>query len=487
MAKQQPLRALIGGQFQDIYPGQKAIMSLAGGGDPALRSGAQLARGGDAWTLSVTANRCIQIRSSALSKIPWEIVDERDEYVEGSIAEALLKESKITELLRLTETDLLLWGHALWLEGKPGDGSEQVLGYRRQNASTVTVETDAAGQGRIIISLRGQRQEVLAEDCVFFKEFDPYNDLDGVPFVKIVERAIAIEHNADRYLSAFFANFALPAIIFTNENQVQEADQQKVIRWWNRLFRGADNQHKTGFIDQGYKPNQIGYELGKLALEEVRNAARSEITAGAGIPPVLLGVEAANYATADEQRQSLYEETIIPRAMWYEENINDQVMAKIDPGNRFRFKVEELETLQEDENRHAERLAALVNAGIITAQAAAEELGYSPEETGEGRQAAPTFGSPFERPEDKPDEKPKQEPPRAEVVEEKARVVDLRKWHGKAMKRVKAGRKAAVGFTSPEIPPTMAAAIMGQLDAAETADDVDRVFDEAEKWDGYPA
>jgi hypothetical protein len=301
--------------------------------------------------------------------------------------------------------------------------------------------------------------------------------------VKVVERAIAIEHNADRYLSAFFANFALPAIIFTNENQVQEADQQKVIRWWNRLFRGADNQHKTGFIDQGYKPNQMGYEPAKLALEEIRNAAQAEITKVAGVPPVLLGVEAANYATADEQRQSLYEETIIPRAMWYEELINDQVMAKIDPGHKFRFKIEELETLQEDENRHAERLGLLVEKGIITAQAAAEELGYGPEETGEGRQAAPSFGNPFEKPEEKP--APKEQPP-AEVVE-KARVVDLRKWHGKALKRIKAGRSAAVGFTSPDIPRTMEQAVMGQLEAAETAEDVDRVFAEAEAWDGYPS
>jgi HK97 family phage portal protein len=482
MAKEQPVWGIINGRFQEIPQG-KAIMSLAGGGDPALRSGSQLARPGDAWMLSATTNRCIQIRANALSKIPWEITDEDDVAVEGSVAEAIFNESRLDELLRLGEMDSLIWGHALWLEGKP-EGSDQILAYRRQNAGTVTVEADLSGVGHIFISLRGKREEVMAEDCFFVHEFDPYNDLDGVPLVKVVERAISIEHNADRYLAAFFANFALPPVIFETPDTVQEAEMQKTIRWWNRLFRGADNQHKVGFIDKGFKANQIGFEPGKLALKEIRDAAQAEITKAFGIPPVLLGVEAANYATADEQRQSLYEEQIVPRSGWWQGHINGQIMSKIDPGHRFRFKIEELETLQEDENRHAERVVAVQQAGIINTQAAAEELGYGPEEMGEGRQAPPSpFGNPLQ-PGNEPQDK---EPPKAEVVEEKARTLDLRKWHAKAMKRIKAGRPAAAAFTSPEIPPTMVAAIMGQLEAAETAEDVDRVFDEAEKWNGYPA
>ena len=62
---------------------------------------------------------------------------------------------------------------------------------------------------------------------------------------------------------------------------------------------------------------------------------------------------------------------------------------------------------------------------------------------------------------------------------------ELKRWERKVLKRVKEGKRATVGFVCEAIPASLAGAIEGALEAAETAEDVKRVFDGA-RWEGYP-
>jgi hypothetical protein len=221
-------------------------------------------------------------------------------------------------------------------------------------------------------------------------------------------------------------------------------------------------------------------------LDAIRANALAEICVTFGVPPVLMGVEAANYATADEQRQSLYEETIIPRSEWWAEQINAQIVEISDPGVKLRFRTEDLPTLQEDKNLQVERMATLVNPGIITREAAGAELGYSPEEIGK-EPAQPAFGG-FGAQQSNNGAAPVVEAP-APVVEAPAQVVEakgskdatflaLRQWRKKARKRP--GK--VTDFVSPDIGNSLSEAVKGQLEHAKTVGDVDRVFDTAERW-----
>lgn len=431
-----------------------------------------------AYTRSPWANRCIEIRMAALSKVPWEIADADGEPVDGGELVDMLEESRIKNLLKLAEADLCLTGHAFWEKGLDGD---TLIGLRRLNASVMQVETTAEGVARFLYSpiKGGSPKEFSVEEIVWFHEFDPNDDLDGVAKVDVAAMAIDAEYNADRYITAFFKNFALPPVIFTSPDVLPEGESEKATAWWRRLFGGVQNQHKAGFLGRGMKPEMLGYSPDKLALEAIRLEARRSICATFGVPPTVANAsDPGSYATADEQRQSLYEETIVPRAEWYAEQITEQVVALFDPTQEFRFRTEDLPTMQEDENKKAERLSALVTAGIITAQAAAEELEYTLEETGEGRQQQfGGLGGFGQEPASVPEKaifQPSDEP-------QQGLLADMRRWRHKSVKRVKAGKSAVFPFHSESIPASFQQAIHGQLEGANTSDEVHAVFDRAER------
>lgn len=435
-----------------------------------------------AYSKSPWANRCIQIRMSAMSGLPWEIAKE-DGPVEDTELEALLVESKFSELVRHTEADLLIHGRAYWVKALAGN---RVVGLRRLNAGTMEAITSSQGISSFRQQLDWAITSFSTEEIVYFHEFDPDNDLDGVALVDVAKSAIESEYNADRYIAAFFDNYAMPSIIFSTEADLPETEAKKAEAWWRRLFGGAQNQHKTAFVGRGLTPTVVSFSPDKLALEGIRAEARRSICAAFGVPPTVANAaDPGSYATADEQRQSLYEELIVPRGKWYAEQINEQVTSLFDPSLMFRYKFDDLPTLQEDLNAKATRLALLSDAGIIKPEVAAMEMGYAPEEAGVGRpQQFGGFGLPEEEPE--PEPKSLVTSPTELVEPTSPAILALSQWRKKSLKRLKAGKSPAVKFVSVDIPQARHEAILGQLEAAEGHDDVEDVFRKALEWIDYP-
>jgi HK97 family phage portal protein len=93
-------------------------------------------------------------------------------------------------------------------------------------------------------------------------------------------------------------------------------------------------------------------------------------------------------------------------------------------------------------------------------------------------QAAPQQGPEPELPEPEVETEEPEEPVRADLI----------RWQRKAYKRAKAGQRAVCNFESSAIPATLAGAIGGALETAETALDVRGIFGAVldDVWQGYP-
>jgi len=177
----------------------------------------------------------------------------------------------------------------------------------------------------------------------------------------------------------------------------------------------------------------------------------------------MLDSEAANYATAQEDRLSFYEDVIKPRAHKFEGVLNEQLLWR--DGLRLEFRFSEMDIFQEDEGDRAELLNKLTTAGLPI-ELALDLAGY--ELTDEQSALLASHQAEI-----------------SERNEQSSDIEELRRWQRMAEKRVKEGKELRE-FETSVIEPSLHGAISGALENAKTVSDVKRVFDSVIEWRGYP-
>jgi len=408
-----------------------------------LSTGQRLSSG--KYARSAWAYAAMQIRATELARLPWRIV-RNGEVVENHPLHEMLanfgRESNWAEVMGASEIDMLMTGAGYWLI----DGTE----LRRLSSPTMSVKADRSGIQEFVQTIQGTIVNRFKRDeVVYFREHDPDNDLlPGVPVIDVIKSAIAQEYEASRYVEAHFKNDAIPSLLLSTEQTVPESEMDKIIQWWKKRFGGSRRAGGVGFADKGMKATLLSADMAKQALVEIREQARNDICVGMRVPKVLLDIQGATFANAAEGRKFLLEDTVIPRARYYADVINEDLVDQVDPSVIFEFATDELEILQEDATAKWARLASAINARAITPEFARQEMGWP--ET-----AAPEV-----------QEKP--------LTPEQT---DLRAWRRKSLKALRGAGSAAVEFESRVIRPTVRAAISAQLAGAKTSADVLGVFD----------
>ena len=423
------------------------------------------------------AYRCVMIRANALAAVEWEIQQPDGTAVPQHEIDTLLREinkdANWHDMIRALEADLNIYAHAYLL--KIGKGKTPKF-LKRLNPYTMKRMYDAK------VGLVGFEQwidgkkfaDFSRKEIIYFHFYHPTEDFGGLSPTHMAKGAIDAESNAEKYVSAFFANYALPAAILETDAYIDQGEAEGIVAKFRRKFLGADKQHKIALLDRGTKVKELGWPLKELALAEVRNEARRTICAAYGVPPILVGAwEAANYATADAAKKSLYTETMIPQGDYISGVLNAELVPHFGENIKHVFRYDRLPAMQEDEGKRAQRYALLVEKRVITAAAAAERLGFTPEETGTG----PVVFQPGAFPTQET-EKP--------VEKRTALQLDLDKWCRKALKRVKEGKPANVKFESEHIPLALGEAIAGSLETAETQKEVRAVFSSAFDYEHFP-
>jgi hypothetical protein len=209
---------------------------------------------------------------------------------------------------------------------------------------------------------------------------------------------------------------------------------------------------------------------------------------------------ASNRATAEQDDKHLYTKTIVPECRFIESVLNTQLFE--DAGLRFKFDENRLDLFQEDENERAQSLTQLVAALEKPEEflLASEILGYEiPDDIKkrieamiqEKAERAAEIQANMAAAQNQPPQpgQPAQEQEQPAPVAQQApqpnnRSIDLQKWEGKALKRVRKGQAAACSFESEWIDPVTVASIGAHLEDAQTEQDVKAVFSDI--WMGYP-
>ncbi len=398
--------------------------------------------------------RCVNLRSSAVSSIPYRIMRNDVEIEDFEI--------DIGALLFATEAFLCLYGAAYWLKlsNRVVMKDLQVL-----NPKTVRPITGPQGITGFEQTVKGVKQTYKPEQIVYFRLFNPDDDLGpGVAPLQAAQRPAGLGYNLNEWAGKFFAQGAIPAVILSTDQALPEGEPQRIRNLWDHFVGGVKNAFKTMVLHRGLKAQIIGAPVKDLAMPGLTTIVRQEIAVAFGVPESMVGDPASNYATARTNRLSFWQETIIPETRILERAINTQLFGPM--GLKLEFEFGQIEAIQQDEAEKAESVVKLFDAKIMTLEEAREQMGLRELTPAELEALKPRPAPVTPAPEQQPPEQQQPEPPPAPLASEKT-LSALRKWRTKARKRGK-----ACDFDSDDIPAELAEAVKSAMEA-----DFDSAFD----------
>lgn len=329
-----------------------------------------------AYSASVWAYRCIIMRAQTIAGIPVRVYDEATgkpiqrhplNYIFGD---------RQSDLLMRTECALLIWGKNYYQITRAVLGDARGLRWLNPGA-VFPVETPKGIETFTYTPQRGgYGRDFTPDEIVYMHTFDPNDDLGGISPLQVALLSVGVDKEISTFAKSFFGNGARIDGILTvpgaNDEQIDNIEAK-----WKAVFRGVSNFFKTlifGAADVKYTP--ISYAPEDLAMETLSAETRRGICAAFGVPPILAGAwEASNFATAREQRQSFYTETILPELDFLEDEINKQFVSRFYPGVCIAFDISEINALREDELTRNQALTTGVSGGWMTVNEARARVG----------------------------------------------------------------------------------------------------------------
>lgn len=452
------------------FPGWMQSMSRSG----------RIATASDAYEIVPQLYRAVNLRCDAISTVPYTLT-RRGEPVDWPWRQT------VAELIKATERSLLLTGGAYWYKVIKG---RTMTGFVVLNPTTMTVgleptaatmENPYSGALFTQTTLGRVYGPWSINDIVYFREPSYRDDiLPGVGAATVALQSSQLGHYLERFTSAFFEGGAQPVMVMNLPEAMDDAEFARFRGEFSTRISGVANAFRSLFVrSPELKVQKITPDINTMMLPELQERVITSISMALGVPRTMLEASAANYATADSDRQSFWRETIVPRLGMYEQVMNNQLLGPI--GYEIRFDPEKLDVMQADEADRADSLVKLTQAGVALPDAM-RILGY---DNVDELFLTPTVEAPLnELPTEAPPQLaapiPDEAPPQPDTA---ARRVDWALLSKKIERRIKAGKSPVCNFDSAVISADEVKAVMDALTDGMTVHDAQHVVDEVKAID----
>jgi phage portal protein BeeE len=341
----------------------------------SLRRQGRITSTADAYLVSPLLYRATNLRADAISTVPYRMYYKGEEQPWPFL-------QPLSYLIKEAERGMLITGGAYWYKIYKG---RRLVGFVPLNPTTMNVQlfTDRA---TLEDPLRGaaftqaingkQYGPWSIDDVVYFREQSYVDDIGpGVGAAHVALSSAKLEHYLNRFAAAFFEGGAQPVTVMNLPEGMDEAEFQRFRTDMKASASGGViNAFRMIFMrSPDIKIEQLTPPLSSMQMPELYERVVTSVGMAYGVPRTMLEASAANYATADSDRQSFWRETVIPRLSTYEYTLNTQVFAPL--GWELKFEPEALDVMQNDESNRAGSLLQLVQAGVPL-RSAMTILGY---------------------------------------------------------------------------------------------------------------
>ena len=321
--------------------------------------------------------RCVDVRASALSDIPWSIHPEGgDDPIwtdDEEVPKGLSQIADLRHVLFEIESSLALLGQAYRLK-EVRQGEE--MGLRLLPAQQMQPDTRRFSRGPVAYKrhVNGSTETFQPDDVVAVHYPDAFTDRPPTGPGRAAKLDADVLHALSTFLESYMDRGLIKATILTVEGGAPEQERNRLEQWWNRWFAGANKGGQQKVINSAVEPKTIGDGLGEISDTDLVQQARQAISTALGVPHSVVMSDAANFATANADRLNFYQQTVIPDSRLIESALNDQYFRE--RGLRFEFHPDQVEALQAYELEKAEAVQKVVGRPVLTVNEGRELLGY---------------------------------------------------------------------------------------------------------------
>lgn len=192
------------------------------------------------------------------------------------------------------------------------------------------------------------------------------SDVYGQSPLTALRSKILLNKYYSNHLATFFLNAAVPSGILKSPSFVTAEQQEQAKKAWRAAYAGPDNAHSIAVLGDDYEYQQVSPPLRDMLVEALHTIPRDTTLSAIGVPPIMAGIEAANYATAREQRRSFWQDTVIPRQAIIASALTIQLARRFGEDHRIVPDNSQVEALQPDRNKQAQLAYRLYQGRIAT-------------------------------------------------------------------------------------------------------------------------
>ncbi len=206
------------------------------------------------------------------------------------------------------------------------------------------------------------------DEIIAFRYFSPWSEAEGVGAVRPLLNSLLMDFYTVAYNRDYFKKGTNISGYFFTEKELGEPALRRLKAEIESSYSGIHGFYKPPILFGGLEYRSLSSTPKDMAFKELREDIRKDILAVFHVPPIMLGLETANYATAREQKATFWRETMVPKLNKIAEKINQKLMPPFEQllGERlwFTFDYASIDAFTEDYGKKVDTALKLQNLGV---------------------------------------------------------------------------------------------------------------------------
>lgn len=247
------------------------------------------------------------------------------------------------ELFQFTQAYRDLAGEAFWYLVKkndaPGSPIMQIW-LLRPDWMTVLTDPENFIKG-YEYSVPGQSKIVFRPDqIIHHKEFNPLDPYRGLSVVKAAALTIDTDNFAELYNAKFFQNSAVPSVVLSTEQKLDESIIKRMRAQWQAEYGGTDKAHKMAILEGGLELQPFGIKQAEMQFLEGQGFNRDKVLALFEVPKSRIGMTEGVTVSNAEATIVIYTKYVVkPLMEKYEDVLTEFLLPQYKDGENLFFKI----------------------------------------------------------------------------------------------------------------------------------------------------